>query len=90
MSVCDSDSIPDEYVSRGVRIPRKEGVFHFHRRREGHGDGCVVQTFKYDGKAHKFIVTFDCMGIDHAECIVDDTIEENAYLLEQARREFGL
>ena len=90
MSVYDSDTIPDEYVSRGVRIPRKEGVFHFHRQRDGHGNGCVVQTFKYDGKNHKFIVTFDCLGIDHAECIVDDTIEENAYLLEQARREFGL
>ena len=29
--------IPSEYVSRGVRIPRDEGVFHFHRRRDGHG-----------------------------------------------------
>jgi hypothetical protein len=90
MPVSDYESIPAEYVSRGVRIPRDEGVFHFHRRREGHGDGCVVQTFKYEGKTEKFSVTFDCMGIDHAECIVDDTIEENAYLLEQARREFGL
>ena len=81
--------IPAEYVSRGVRIPRDEGVFHFHRRRDGHGDGCVVQTYKIEGKSEKDVITFDCMGIDHAECIVDDTIEEHAILLAQARAEFG-
>ena len=43
--------IPAEYVCRGVRIPRTEGVFHFHRRREGHGDGCVVRTWKISGKS---------------------------------------
>ena len=81
--------IPAEYVSRGVRIPRTEGVFHFHRRREGHGDGCVVRTWKIDGKSEKDVITFDCMGLDHAECIVDDTVEEQAILLAQARAEFG-
>lgn len=81
--------IPSEYVSRGVRIPRTEGVFHFHRRREGHGDGCVVQTYKIEGKSEKDVITFDCMGLDHAECIVDDTVEEQAILLAQARAEFG-
>tara|TARA_B100001093_G_scaffold87173_2_gene79028 strand:+ start:765 stop:1019 length:255 start_codon:yes stop_codon:yes gene_type:complete len=81
--------IPSEYVSRGVRIPRTEGVFHFHRRRDGHGDGCVVQTYKIEGKSEKDVITFDCMGVDHAECIVDDTIEEQAILLAQARTEFG-
>ncbi len=81
--------IPSEYVSRGVRIPRDEGVFHFHRRRDGHGDGCVVQTYKIEGKSEKDVITFDCMGLDHAECIVDDTVEEQAILLAQARAEFG-
>ena len=81
--------IPAEYVCRGVRIPRTEGVFHFHRRREGHGDGCVVRTWKIEGKSEKDVITFDCMGLDHAECIVDDTVEEQAILLAQARAEFG-
>ena len=81
--------IPSEYVSRGVRIPRDEGVFHFHRRREGHGDGCVVRTWKIEGKSEKDVITFDCMGLDHAECLVDDHLEEMAVLLDDARSEFG-
>ena len=81
--------IPSEYVSRGVRIPRTEGVFHFHRRRDGHGDGCVVRTWKIKGKTEKDVITFDCTGIDHAECIVDDHLEEMAVLLADARAEFG-
>ena len=82
-------TIPAEYVSRGVRIPRTEGVFHFHRRREGHGDGCVVRTWKIEGKSEKDVITLDCMGIDHAECLVDDHLEEMAVLLDDARAEFG-
>ena len=81
--------IPSEYVSRGVRIPRTEGVFHCHRRRDGHGDGCVVRTWKIKGKTEKDVITFDCTGIDHAECIVDDHLEEMAVLLADARAEFG-
>lgn len=82
-------TIPAEYVSRGVRIPRTEGVFHFHRRREGHGDGCVVRTWKISGKSEKDVITRDCMGLDHAECLVDDHLEEMAVLLDDARAEFG-
>ena len=74
--------IPSEYVSRGVRIPRDEGVFHFHR-------GCVVRTWKIEGKSEKDVITFDCMGLDHAECLVDDHLEEMAVLLNDARAEFG-
>ena len=81
--------IPSEYVSRGVRIYRDEGDFHFHRRRDGHGDGCVVRTWKIKGKTEKDVITFDCTGIDHAECIVDDHLEEMAVLLNDARAEFG-
>ena len=81
--------IPSEYVSRGVRIPRDEGVFLFHRRRDGHGDGCVVRTWKIEGKSEKDVITFDCTGIDHAECIVDDHLEEMAVLFADARAEFG-
>ncbi len=81
--------IPSEYVSRGVRIYRDEGDFHFHRRRDGHGDGCVVRTWKIKGKTEKDVITFDCTGIDHAECIVDDHLEEMAVLLADARAEFG-
>ena len=81
--------IPSEYVSRGVRIYRDEGDFHFHRRRDGHGDGCVVRTWKIKGKTEKDVITFDCTGIDHAECIVDDHLEEMAVLLDDARAEFG-
>ena len=81
--------IPSEYVSRGVRIYRDEGDFHFHRRRAGHGDGCVVRTWKIKGKTEKDVITFDCTGIDHAECIVDDHLEEMAVLLADARAEFG-
>ena len=81
--------IPSEYVSRGVRIPRDEGVFHFHRRRDGHGDGCVVRTWKIEGKSQKDVITRDCMGLDHAECLVDDHLEEMAVIFGQAREEFG-
>ena len=81
--------IPSEYVSRGVRIYRDEGDFHFHRRRDGHGDGCVVRTWKIKGKTEKDVITFDCTGIDHAECIVDDHLEEMAVLFADARAEFG-
>ena len=81
--------IPSEYVARGVRIYRDEGDFHFHRRRDGHGDGCVVRTWKIKGKTEKDVITFDCTGIDHAECIVDDHLEEMAVLLADARAEFG-
>ena len=81
--------IPSEYVSRGVRIYRDEGDFHFHRRRDGHGDGCVVRTWKIKGKTEKDVITFDCTGIDHAACIVDDHLEEMAVLLADARAEFG-
>ena len=81
--------IPSEYVSRGVRIYRDEGDFHFHRRRDGHGDGCVVRTWKIKGKTEKDVITFDCTGIAHAECIVDDHLEEMAVLLADARAEFG-
>ena len=82
-------SIPSEYVSRGVRILREEGIFYFHRRRDGRGDGCVVRTWKIEGKSEKDVITFDCMGLDHAECIVDDHLEEMAVLLNDARAEFG-
>ena len=81
--------IPSEYVSRGVRILREEGIFYFHRRRDGRGDGCVVRTWKIEGKSEKDVITFDCMGLDHAECIVDDHLEEMAVLLNDARAEFG-
>ena len=81
--------IPSEYVSRGVRIYRDEGDFHFHRRRDGHGDGCVVRTWKIKGKTEKDVITFDCTGLDHAECIVDDHLEEMAVLFADARAEFG-
>jgi len=81
--------IPSEYVSRGVAISRDRGVFHFHRRREGNGDGCVVQTYKIGGKSEKDVITLDCMGLDHAECIVDDHLEEMAVIFTQAREEFG-
>jgi len=81
--------IPREYVSRGVRIPRDRGVFHFHLRRGGHGDGCVVQTYKIEGKSEKDVITRDCLSIAHAECIVDDHLEEMAVLFKQAREDFG-
>ena len=82
-------TIPSEYVSRGVRIPRDEGVFHFHRRREGHGDGCVVRTWTIEGKSEKDVITFDCMGLDDAFAVVCDHLEEMAVLLNDASAEFG-
>jgi len=81
--------IPSEYVSRGVRIQSDEGVFHFHRRRDGHGDGCVVRTWKIEGKSEKDVITRDCMGLDDAFAVVCDHLEEMAYLLSEARAEFG-
>ena len=49
----------------------------------------MVRTWKIDGKSEKDVITFDCMGLDHAECIVDDHSEEMAVLLDDARAEFG-
>ena len=44
---------------------------------------------KIEGKSEKDVITRDCMGLDHAECLVDDHLEEMAYLLADARAEFG-
>ena len=48
-----------------------------------------VRTWKIEGKSEKDVITRDCMGLDHAECLVDDHLEEMAYLLADARAEFG-